>query len=254
VDARSDLTAYLQGHIPGAVYFHYESLRGSAQGVPADMLAPEAYASLFSQLGLNLDKPVVIYGSGGPANYNATFLAWILHGFDHPSVQLLDGGYSKWAAENRAVDRNYPKVQPTKFPAARFSPRIVRLSQVRFAVEQKAGMLVDARIEEQFRGEAGPQIRRGHIPGAVSRFWQSDLAQAGGQSAWKPVEQLRREYEQQGITPDKRIIVYCNTGTEASHIYFTLYCMLKYPSVGVYVPSYTEWAEKADLPVEKGIR
>ena len=57
-------------------------------------------------------------------------------------------------------------------------------------------------------------------------------------------------YLAQGITPDKYIVVYCNTGTEASHAYFTLKFLLGYPDVRVYVPSWTQWAEKADWPVE----
>lgn len=54
----------------------------------------------------------------------------------------------------------------------------------------------------------------------------------------------------QGITPDKMVFVYCNTGTEASHVYFALRMLLGYPRVRVYVPSWTEWSARSDLPVE----
>ena len=62
--------------------------------------------------------------------------------------------------------------------------------------------------------------------------------------------ELRAAYEAQGITPDKTVIVYCNTGTEASHAWFALKGLLGYPSVQVYVPSWTGWSEQEDLPVE----
>jgi 3-mercaptopyruvate sulfurtransferase SseA len=47
--------------------------------------------------------------------------------------------------------------------------------------------------------------------------------------------------------------VYCNTGTEASHAYFALKHLLGYPKVLVYVPSWTEWSEKSEWPVESGV-
>ena len=46
------------------------------------------------------------------------------------------------------------------------------------------------------------------------------------------------------------MIIYCNTGTEASHAYFALKFLLGYPDVQVYVPSFTQWAENADWPLE----
>ena len=64
--------------------------------------------------------------------------------------------------------------------------------------------------------------------------------------------ELRASYAAQGITPDKDIIAYCNSATEASHVHFTLRYLLGYPRVRVYVGSWTEWAERKDLPIEVG--
>jgi thiosulfate/3-mercaptopyruvate sulfurtransferase len=54
------------------------------------------------------------------------------------------------------------------------------------------------------------------------------------------------------ITTDQDIIAYCNSATEASHVHFTLRYLLGYPRVRVYVGSWTEWAERKDLPIETG--
>jgi len=69
---------------------------------------------------------------------------------------------------------------------------------------------------------------------------------------WKPVESLRAAYGAQGITADRDIIVYCNTATEASHLFFALRYLLGYPKVRIYLGSWTEWAERQDLPIETG--
>jgi thiosulfate/3-mercaptopyruvate sulfurtransferase len=71
-------------------------------------------------------------------------------------------------------------------------------------------------------------------------------------TVWKPREELRASYAAQGITPDKAIIAYCNGGLESSHVYFALHNLLGYPRVRVYDGSFTEWAERLELPVKVG--
>ena len=113
-------------------------------------------------------------------------------------------------------------------------------------------LLVDARPPDQYAGEAGAQMRRGHIPGAINHYWQDDLAREGFGLVWKQPDAIRAAYQAQGITPDRSIIAYCNSATEASHVHFTLRYLLGYPKVRVYVGSWTEWAERTELPVETG--
>lgn len=253
IDARSDLAAYFANHIPGAPYLHFESLRGSRAGIPADTLAPEAYAGLLGRLGVRRERPVVIYGTGDAGNFNATFLAWILAGFRHPRIYLLDGGYAKWAAEGRPLTRAYPDTKATAYAAAPYGLEAAELGWVRFMVNRPNAVIVDVRPADQYAGTAGAQMRRGHIPGAVNHFWQEDLRDAGnGVKVWKSKDELQAGYTRQGITPDKDVFLYCNTGTEASHAYFALRFLLGYPKVHVYVPSWTEWAGREDLPIEQG--
>ena len=96
MDIRTDIFAYLRGHLPGAVYLNTETLRASRGGIPTQLLDAPAYAALFSRIGLPFDRPVVVYSAGETHNIDATFLAWLLAGFGHRKVYLLDGGYFKW--------------------------------------------------------------------------------------------------------------------------------------------------------------
>lgn len=251
LDVRTDVFAYLKGHLPGAEYLNMETLRASEGGIPTRLLSPRAYSELFSRLGLDVSRPVVVYSAGESRNIDATFIAWLLAGFGHGHVYVLDGGFFKWQLEQKPVVQPYPRLPVTHFPNA-FHPEEASLEEVQRAVSTKDAILVDARSPEQYAGEAGAQMRRGHIPGAIDHPWTDDLSQEGFGHVWKNADTLKAAYAAQGITPDKSIIAYCNSATEASHVHFTLRYLLGYPKVRVYVGSWTEWAERTDLPIARG--
>ena len=252
LDVRTEIGAYLKDHLPGAVYLHTETLRASRDGIPTQLLDPSSYAALFRRLGISPDRPVVIYSAGETHNIDATFVAWLLAGFGHTRVYVLDGGYYKWLLEHRPVERRYPRITAAQFTDAAFRPEQASLEETERAMRTGEALLVDARPPDQYAGEAGAQMRRGHIPGAISHYWKGDLTQAGFGHVWKPLDQLRAEYRAQGITPDRAIIAYCNSATEASHVHFTLRYLLGYPRVRVFVGSWTQWAEREELPLETG--
>ena len=251
LDVRTDVFTYLKGHLPGAEYLNTETVRASEGGIPTRLLSAGAYRELFGRLGIAFDQPVVIYSAGETHNIDATFVAWLLAGFGHPQVYVLDGGFFKWQLEQRPVVQPYPRLPSTTFPDRPFHPESASLSDVQ-ALMHGGGLLVDARPPDQYAGEAGSQMRHGHIPGAINHYWQDDLTQEGFGHVWKPADELRRAYAAQGIVPERDIIAYCNSATEASHVYFTLRYLLGYPRVRIYVGSWTEWAENPALPVERG--
>jgi thiosulfate/3-mercaptopyruvate sulfurtransferase len=253
IDVRPDIFLYLAGHLPQAVFLHRESLRAAESGLPSGLLPPEWYGRLFSRVGIRWDRPVVVYSAGESLNIDATFLVWLLAGHGHPMVYLLDGGMRKWEVEGRPLAQKYPRFDAVPLPRPPFAPERAELAEVRRAMGAGA-LLVDARPPDQFAGEAGTQLRRGHIPGAVSHYWQDDLVRQEFGLVWKPPDVLRAAYVEQGITPDRDIIVYCNTSTEASHVFFALRYLLRYPRVRIYTGSWNEWAEDDRLPIETGGR
>jgi thiosulfate/3-mercaptopyruvate sulfurtransferase len=252
IDVRTDPFIYLKDHLSDAVYLNTETLRAASGGTPMQLLPGQWYADVIARLGIRWDQPVVVYSAGETHNIDATFLVWLLASYGHPRVYLLDGGYFKWQLEQKPLAKHYPKLTSAPVPPGTFRPPTASLDDVRRAVQSHDAVLVDARPPDQFSGEAGAQMRRGHIPGAINHYWQDDLEQEGFGRVWKPADSLKARYLAQGITPDKHLILYCNSTTEATHVFFALSYLLGYPHVRIYTGAWTEWAEREELPIEGG--
>lgn len=252
IDVRQSWTSYLQNHLPGATWLNIETLRAQQEELPFQLLTPGAYAELFRRNGVDPLRPVVVYSAGDQFNIDATFTAWLLSSAGARQVLLLDGGYARWELERRPLTQRYPRhaVPANRFQPVRFAPETASLAEVEKASKGNGVVLVDARPAEQYSGSAGAQLRRGHIPGAISHPWKSDLEQRDLVLVWKAKDSLAAVYREQGITPDRNIIVYCNSGTEASHVFFALKYILGYPRVRIYTGAWSQWSEREDLPIE----
>lgn len=252
LDVRQPWSDYLLNHLPQAEWAHVESFRASAAGLPFQLLTADGYRELFRRLAVDPARPVVVYSAGDANDIDATFVAWLLTALGQPRVAVLDGGYAKWVLDNRPLARTYPRPGPSARLTGAFHPEVATLAEVQEAASGRGALLVDARNAQQFAGTAGAQRRRGHIPGALNHPWAGDLQTRDLALVWKPLEALRASYVSQGIVPERDIILYCNTGTEASHVWFALRALLGYPRVRIYAGAWSEWAERDDLPIATG--
>jgi len=145
------------------------------------------------------------------------------------------------------------KVQPYKAGFGPFPPEIYHapfpchcasLDEVKKAVETKSAVLLDARPLDAYD--------KGHLPGAKSRFWMKDIVPAGQPDAgsFRSEAELKVELEAMGVTAATPVIVYCNTGQQASALFYTLRYRLGYAYVRLYNGSWLEWSITPGLPKE----
>jgi thiosulfate/3-mercaptopyruvate sulfurtransferase len=251
VDMRPSLPDYLKGHLPNAVYLHFENLRIPEKGTPAQ--APDRIC-LERLLGENLSAPnhmwVILYSE--KSNSNATFLAWTLDCLGHKKVGILNGGWEKWVSEKLPTTQEYPSLTPHKFFGKVIRDTIAEKQWVRDRLTAKNVVILDARSPKQYSGEEGEEIRRGHIPGAKNVFCETTL-EGEEVKIWRKREDLEKLFVESGVTKDKEMIVYSRTGREASHLYFTLRYVLGFPNVRLYRGSWVEWSADKNMPVKLGM-
>ncbi|WP_428034062.1 sulfurtransferase [Amphritea sp.] len=256
LDCRSYLTApekgeavYREGHLPGAGYLHLEEDL-SAPITPQSGRHPlpdlTKLAQTFRSRGVSKETQVVVYDDCGGAM--AARAWWLFRLLGHRQVAVLDGGYPAWLAAGLAVTDRLPSPVPGTFVAEPEMSLILPLEQVAGSVS--AGLLIDARTPERFRGEQEPiDPIAGHIPGAVNRPLQLNLTAEG---LFKSAEQLRQEWLGflTGYQP-QQVAHYCGSGVTACH---NLLAMEHAGLHGakVYPGSWSEWIRDPLRPVASG--
>ncbi len=239
---------YAADHIPGAVFVGWltDIVEREAR-VKMTVASPQRFAALMGSLGIGDAHLVIAYDDEG--NHIAARLWWILNYYGHPAVRLLDGGYPKWLAERRPVTAEVPRHPPATFTARVRPEWRVTGEDVRQAIGDPRVRLVDSRGPGDFRGEIGRGERKGRIPSAVNvpikSFWE------GPYNTWKTEAKLRVLHEAAGVTPDKRVITYCNAGVSASVGLLALK-LLGYASAANYAGSWYDWERDPKNPTEMG--
>src|SRR3954468_1146373 len=98
VDMRQ--SGYPEGHVPGAVYLPPVAIR-DAKAPPTFLPTPAAFEQMMASLGIGDRTRVVVYDERG--GIYAARLWWILNYYGHSNVALINGGWTRWAAEHRAT-------------------------------------------------------------------------------------------------------------------------------------------------------
>ena len=257
--------AYRSGHVPGARYVPLSAVATTVNGVPNEFPPREEMAATFRDLGVGNTARIVVYGDDAGLLAARVFVALDLLGHGARAA-LLDGGHAKWARESRALATASPAVTPRPFAVRWHGDRVVTAEWVRAHLGARAVAFVDARPSEQYGGveppcppgqacAQTPVERRGHLPGATSRWWGENLV-SRDDPVLKAAEVLRAEWSERtgasraGVAT---VVTYCHSGMQASYDYFVAR-YLGYRDVRLYDGSMAEWTgltPAARYPVEQ---
>jgi thiosulfate/3-mercaptopyruvate sulfurtransferase len=194
-------------------------------------------------MGIGAENEVVVYSSAEDAFSAATYTALALLAIGHTRVAVLDGGFEKWKVENRPLSRAIPRFEP-QTRTAQPNPELFRTLEwlQKYLESPEPVQVLDARAPQQYQA--------GHIPTAQNLFLREMLRSEGGYSVWRSPDEIRERVRHLGIDPARPLVVYCNSGREASQVWFTLRALLGIEAQ-VYDGSWVEWSAHG-LPSEKG--
>jgi thiosulfate/3-mercaptopyruvate sulfurtransferase len=227
VDARWDIAdpgfgrrAYLEGHIPGAVFVDVERELSDPPGARGRHPLPSAerFARAMSRAGVDGDTYVVGYGAMGGAER----LWWLLRHHGHDACAVLD-----LAGWHGPLTPGEETAEPAGFVSRPRTGDTVERDEL--AARRASLVVVDARPAFRWRGEENPVDRVfGRIPGALNAPWNEALPDI----------------------PEGDTVAYCGSGVTACVPLHRLH--LAGREGRLYPGSWSEWEQHPELPVERG--
>ena len=236
---------YRKGHIPGSVNTPLSVWAVTGNGLSLELPSDEDLRNILGKAGITRTSNVVIVTRTETdfGRADATRVAWTCKVAGLENVAVLDGGFTKWARENKAISTDTPAV-----PALSYSGPVDRsmvVSKAYLLRKSKRPIIADNRMPEDYFGVTS---KPGHIKGAVNlpTPW---VFNADG--TFKSQEELRSmSAGVLGNEKSKEIVVYCGVGGYSSTWWFLLTQVFGYQNVKLYDGSFEEWAKDPAAPVQ----
>lgn len=244
---------YAEGHLPGALNFWRPDYEGQGYAYGGMRMTTEEMAILLGSNGISPDDQLIIYDTKG--SVDAIRFMWMLDMYGHENIAIMNGGKTAWtkAGYELSTEPATP-AEPVVYSFTRKpdASRLANFEEVLAALDDPNVILLDTREPEEFqgvpyidKGECLPYKKGsftfGRIPGSVHLNW-SDAVDLHDDHRFKSLKDLKYNFAQAGITPDKKIIAYCQSGVRSSHTTYVLTEILGYPDVKNYDGSWIEWS------------
>ncbi len=261
---------YHDGHIPGAIPLNTNDLESTETW---NRRSPEELEKVLLAHGISHDTTVIVYGRfnhpdnkdpypGQAAGHlGAIRCAAILLYAGVKDVKILNGGLSTWREAGYDVT-----TKPTRpVPKTNFGAKIpgrpdifVDTPKAKKLLSSDKGELVSIRSWDEFIGNVSGYNyieKKGRIPGAIFGNCGSDAYHMENyrnlDHTMRDYHEIKANWAENGITPDKHIAFYCGTGWRGSEAFMNAYLM-GWPKVSVYDGGWFEWSSDPENPIEVG--
>ncbi len=244
----SGLTLWQEGHVPGSAF---ADILGELSDETSDRLmygipSTTQFSEAMSNLGVDASTGVVLYDR--QLNMWAARVWWLLRAFGFENAVVLNGGWTKWVAEDRPVSTAPPSYPRSEFVARPQPQLIAKRDEVHAAIDRDASCLINALQADEFEGKPPHRYARpGRIAGSVNVPFSTTCDPET--QLYGTDDELRATFDSAGAMSSAETICYCGGGIAACSTALLL-TRLGVEGVSVYDGSMTELASDPSLPME----
>ncbi len=250
-------SAYLSGHIAGAIYLDTGKIDWDQGGTPSWNFVPDQkLLKVLADYGINQNTTVIVYADKLAMGAYRAAVGMLYAGVN--DVRVLNGGKRAWREAGFSLEKNANLPQPiatTNLHSPENKELVINIPEVKALLKQPDSVLVSIMSEDEFLGKGSGYSyydKSGHIPGAVlaangetpyDMLNYQDID--GTMRAYNEIASIWREA---GITPDKTASFYCGTGWRASEAFFAAYLM-GWKNISVFDDGWIGWSMDPENPV-----
>ncbi len=234
---------YAKQHIQGAINVYVKDLYQSGP-VEGQLKPNEELAVLFGKKGVSNTNKIVVYEDD--SNKHNSRVWWVLKSLGAKDVSVLHVNAGQFSAAQIKLSSVPTTKNTTAFALTGSSYKAYTMADVKKL--PRGTLLLDAREKDEFNGVDAAKKSKGHIPGAVWMNYKEVLTATG---AYKSKDEIIAAAAKLGATPEKPIVVYCNSGVKATVLYIAFKEIAGFQNVQYYAGSYADWASKPENPIVK---
>ena len=205
----------------------------------------EKMADILGSYGIDRDTTIVLLSA--KADYDAARVWWILDMYGHDKMIVIDGGIDGWKqAGLSVVEGSMAKPAAVKYEFATDinEDKFASIEDVKASITDDNVIVLDTRTDFENDGLAqySGAFTKGRIPGAYHIEWNKMV---NADKTFRSKKEIEAILAEQGITKDKTIISYCQSGVRSAHMTFVLSQLLGWEDVKNYDGSWIEWSYNA---------
>lgn len=229
---------YAAGHVNGAVNIVKDDI---VINVPVDnMLTSKAkFERLMSEKGIDNNATILIYDDD---RMSAARLWWTFLMYGNENAKVIDGGVQAivkagiemTTEKSERPQANYTAGEKNKTYLADMNEVLDQLNEPDPNV-----VLLDVRTEAEY-------LEKGKIPSSVMVDYVNVFYT---DNTFKDVQATRINFIDNGMRPEKKIIIYCQTSMRASPVFLSLY-NAGYRNIKIYDGAFLEWSANPNNPIE----
>lgn len=236
---------FSEAHIPGALLVTPAETQ-SPPPIPGLLPNLEALTQLMQRIGLTENSHVIVYDDEG-GGWAGRFI-WMLDEIGHTGYSYLNGGLIAWKGEGFETVSG-PQTSPSSTITLNINHQhTIDCDALSEQLKAPNTLVWDARSPLEYKGEKQFSKRGGHIPGAINYEWTRAM-DPQNHLRLKPLETLKTELAEIGITRDKNIYTHCQSH-HRSGLTYLIAKLLDFPNVKAYAGSWGEWGNRQDTPIE----